>query len=145
MGISLWWLLLLWSMGSRARASVVEVPGLHSCSSQALEHRLNSLGTRAWLLRALWAVPKPGIKPVSPALAGRFFTPEPQGNPHLNFFFMHFKVSCRHQYASLLNTLSMRVISLGFVSFFFFKDLFLKRKKYPLRRTLEINQIPLSS
>ena len=28
-------------------------------------------------------VPDPGIKPVSPALAGGFFTTEPQGKPHL--------------------------------------------------------------
>ena len=69
-----------------AQASVVEVPGLHSCSSQALEHRLNSRGSWAWLLHGLWAVPEPGIKPVSPALVGRFFTPEPQGNPPLTSF-----------------------------------------------------------
>ena len=29
------------------QASVVEVPGLHSCSFQALEHRLSSCGPRA--------------------------------------------------------------------------------------------------
>ena len=28
--------------------------GFHSCSSQALEHRLSSCGTPAWLLRGLW-------------------------------------------------------------------------------------------
>ena len=31
-------------------------------------------------------LPDPGFKPVSPALAGRFFTTEPPGKPHL----MHF-------------------------------------------------------
>ena len=31
--------------------------------------------------RGLWDPPGPGIKPVSPALAGRFFTTEPQGGP----------------------------------------------------------------
>ena len=29
----------------------------------------------------MWDLPGPGIKPVSPALAGRFFTTEPQGKP----------------------------------------------------------------
>ena len=28
-------------------------------------------------------LPKPGIKPVSPALAGRFFTTEPPGKPFM--------------------------------------------------------------
>jgi len=29
------------------------------------------------------ALPEPGITPVSPALAGRFFTTEPPGKPHM--------------------------------------------------------------
>ena len=29
-------------------------------------------------------IPNPGIKPVSPALAGRFFTAEPPGKPFMN-------------------------------------------------------------
>ena len=52
-----------------------------SCSSQALEHRLNSCGTQALVLCGMWDLPDPGIKPVSPALAGRFFTTEPPGKP----------------------------------------------------------------
>ena len=31
-----------------------------------------------------WNLPDPGIKPASPALAGRFFTPEPPGKPRQN-------------------------------------------------------------
>ena len=46
-GFSLWWLLLLRSMGSRRGASVVVARGLSSCGSQALEHRLSSCGSRA--------------------------------------------------------------------------------------------------
>ena len=47
-GLSLWWLLLLWSRGSRAfnPASGVAACGLSSCCSWALEYRLNSCG--AW-------------------------------------------------------------------------------------------------
>ena len=78
LGFSLWWLHLLHSMGSRAsrlqqlqhEGSVVAVPG-------ALENRLNKCGTWAQLLRGMWDLPRPGIEPVSPALAGRFFTIEP--------------------------------------------------------------------
>ena len=53
--------------------------GLSSCSSQTLEHRLNSCGARASLLRGMWDFPGSGIKSVSPALAGKFFTTEPPG------------------------------------------------------------------
>ena len=34
-------------------------------------------GPRAWLLRGVWDLPESGIKPVSPALAGRVFATEP--------------------------------------------------------------------
>ena len=46
-GFSLWWLLLLWSTGSRAQASVVAACGLSSCGMWALERRLSSCGARA--------------------------------------------------------------------------------------------------
>ena len=55
--------------------------GLSSCSSQALEHRLSSCGPRASLLLGMWDPPWPGIEPVSPALAGKFFTTELPGKP----------------------------------------------------------------
>ena len=48
-GLSLWWLLLLWSRGSRAfvLASGVAACGLSSCYSGALDYRLNSCGSWA--------------------------------------------------------------------------------------------------
>ena len=69
-GFSLQWLLLLGSAGSRHS-------GFDSCSSQALEHRLNNCGSQAQMLCGIQDLPKSGIEPVSPALAGRFFTTEP--------------------------------------------------------------------
>ena len=39
----------------------------------------SSCGTWASLLRGMWDLPGPGIKPVSPALAGRFLTIVPPG------------------------------------------------------------------
>ena len=69
-GFSLWWLLLLWSTGSRHM-------GFSSCGSQVLERRLSSCGTQAQLLRGMWDLPRSGIEPMSPALAGRFLTTEP--------------------------------------------------------------------
>ena len=55
--------------------------GLCSWGSWALEHRLSSCGTRAQLLCDIWDLPRSGIKPVSPALAGRFLPQSYQGNP----------------------------------------------------------------
>ena len=34
--------------------------------------RLSSCGSRAQLLRDMWDLPRPGLEPVSPALAGKF-------------------------------------------------------------------------
>ena len=66
-----------WALG--ARASVVVAQGLSSCGSWALEYRLSSCGARAQLLRGMWDLPSPRIKPVSPALAGGFLTTVPPG------------------------------------------------------------------
>ena len=82
---SLQWLLSLQSTGSRAQASVVAVRGLSSFDSRALKHRLNSCVAWSWLLHSMWDLSGPGIEPVSPALAGRFFTTEPRGEPCILF------------------------------------------------------------
>ena len=94
------------------RASVVVARGFSSCGSRALECRLSSCGSRAQRLRGMWDLPGPGLEPVSPALAGGFFTPAPPGKPqdwwflrahfHLgavlqllvNFYWQHFHASC---------------------------------------------------
>ena len=59
--------------------SLVVVQGL--LIWEALEHRLNSCGTQAYLFHGMCNLPGSGIKPVSLALAGEFFTTEPQGSP----------------------------------------------------------------
>ena len=63
------------------RAQALGQAGFRSCSPRALEHRLNSCGARAKLLRGRWDLSGSGIKPVSPALAGGFSTTEPPGKP----------------------------------------------------------------
>ena len=73
-GFSLRWLLLLRSTGSRHA-------GFSSCGSRALEHRLSSCA-RAQLFRSMWDLPTPGLKPMSPALAGRFLTTATPGKPY---------------------------------------------------------------
>ena len=49
--------------------------------SQAPELGLHSWVARAYLLCCMRDLPGPGIEPMSPALAGRFFTTEPPGKP----------------------------------------------------------------
>ena len=44
-------------------------------------HRLSSCGSQAQPLCIMWDLPRPGLEPVSPALAGRFSTTAPPGKP----------------------------------------------------------------
>ena len=44
--------------------------------------RLSSCGSRALLLCGMWDLPRPGLEPVSPALAGRLSTTVPPGKPY---------------------------------------------------------------
>ena len=48
--------------------------------------RLSNCGSRAQSLRGMWDPPRPGLEPVSPALAGRFSTTAPPGKPQLWVF-----------------------------------------------------------
>ena len=48
-------------------------------------HRLSSCGAWAQLLRGMWDLPRPGLEPMSPALAGGFSTTAPPGKPHFYF------------------------------------------------------------
>ena len=61
-------------------ASLVAEPRLQT-------HRLSSCGSRAQLLRGMWDLPRPGLEPASPALAGRFSTTVPPGKPPREVFF----------------------------------------------------------
>ena len=49
--------------------------------------RLSSCGSWAQLLRGMQDLPRPGLEPVSPALAGRFSTTAPPGKPLFKGFY----------------------------------------------------------
>ena len=56
-------------------------------ASPVAEHRLqtrrlSNCGSRAQLLRGMWDLPRPGLEPASPALAGRLSATAPPGKPH---------------------------------------------------------------
>ena len=73
-----------WALG--VQPSVVVAHRLSNCGSWALECRLSSCGAWAQLLCGMWDLPGPGIKPVSPALAGGFLTTAPPGKPPIIIF-----------------------------------------------------------
>ena len=91
---------LCWVFVSVRGLSLVVASGGHSssrCVGLSLswllvaEHRLQTLrlsncGSRAELLRGMWDLPRPGLEPTSPALAGRFSTTAPPGKPKNIFF-----------------------------------------------------------
>ena len=61
-------------------------------ASPVAEHRLqmrrlSSCGSRPQLLRGMWDPPRPGLEPVSPALAGRFSTTAPPGKPESGHYY----------------------------------------------------------
>ena len=74
------------SCGKRGPLFIVVHGPLTIATSLVVEHglqtrRLSNCGSWAQLLRGLWDLPRPGLEPVSPALAGRFSTTVPPGKP----------------------------------------------------------------
>ena len=74
------------SCGERGPLFIAVHGPLTVATSLVAEHRfqtcrLSSCGSRAQLLRGMWDPPRPGLEPVSPALAGRFSTTAPPGKP----------------------------------------------------------------
>ena len=80
------------SLVAASRGHFIAVRGpLTVAASLVAEHRLqtrrlSSCGSRVQLLRGMWDLPRPGLEPVSPALAGRFSTTAPPGKPFHLFF-----------------------------------------------------------
>ena len=55
--------------------------------------RLSSCGSRAQSLRGMWDLPRPGLEPMSPALAGRLSTTAPPGKSRFGLFLSLFTTS----------------------------------------------------
>ena len=74
------------SCGKRGPLLIAVRRPLTIAASPVAEHRLqtrrlSNCGSWAQLLRGMWDLPRPGLEPVSPALAGRFSTTAPPGKP----------------------------------------------------------------
>ena len=72
----------------------LQARGLSSCDLWALECRPSSRGARAQLLCGMWDLPKPGLQPVFPALAGGFLTTAPPGKSWGDLFVVNFHFYC---------------------------------------------------
>ena len=78
------------SCGKQGPLFIVVRGPLTIAASLVAEHRLqtrrlSNCGSQAQLLRGMWDLPRPGLEPVSPALAGRFSTTAPPGKPQIAF------------------------------------------------------------
>ena len=74
------------SCGERGPLFIAVHRPLTVAASPVAEHRLqtcrlSNCGSRAQLLRGMWDPHRPGLEPVSPALAGRLSTTAPPGKP----------------------------------------------------------------
>ena len=95
---------LLCSMGFRHASFSSCSTKLRSCRSRALEHRFSDCGTPTYLLHGIWDLSGQGIKPVSPALAGGFFTTESPGKPFIAWWLRGKGFTCqctRHRFDTL--------------------------------------------
>ena len=79
------------SCGERGPLFIAVRGPLTIAASLVAEQRLqtrrpSSCGAQAQVLCGMWDLPRPGLEPVSPALAGRFSTTAPAGKPLFLFF-----------------------------------------------------------
>ena len=79
------------SCGKRGPLFIAVRGPLTIAASLVAEHRLqtrrlSNSGSRAQLLHGMWDLPRPGLEPVSPALAGGLSTTAPPGKPSFFFF-----------------------------------------------------------
>ena len=83
------------SCGKRGPLFITVRGPLTIAASLVAEHRLqtrrlSNCGSRAQLLRGMWDRPRPGLEPVSPALAADSQPLRHQGSPR-HYFLIHFK------------------------------------------------------
>ena len=97
----------LWCF-SCCRAWALRHTGFRSCGSQALEHRPSVVvGARASLLRGTQDLPRSGIEPVSPALAGGLFTTETPRKSLTTLVLMCFDVGRTNPFCSYYSSFTI--------------------------------------
>ena len=101
------------SCGKRGPLLIAVHGPLTATASPVGEHRLqtrrlSSCGSRAQLLRGMWDPPRPGLEPVSPALAGRLSTTAPPGKPKIFLFKVQFW-GFRNSFSQVTTTIRIHV------------------------------------
>ena len=86
------------SCGKRGPLFIAVCGPLTIAASLVAEHRLqtrrlSNCGSQAQLLRGMWDLPRPGLEPVFPTLAGRFSTTAPPEKPQPTGFKRHLQNS----------------------------------------------------
>ena len=94
------------SCGKRGSLFIAVHGPLTIAASLVAEHRLqtrrlSSCGSRTQPLRGMWDLPRPGLEPVSPALAGRFPTTVPPGKPLSSKLFQKKKKALKNHPSSI--------------------------------------------
>ena len=96
------------SCGKRGPLFIAVRGPLTIAASLVAEHRLqtrrlSSCGSRAQLLHGMQDPPRPGLEPVSPALAGRLSTTAPPGKPpkHLILYDDLMPINCSNKHKIL--------------------------------------------
>ena len=82
--------------------------------------RLSNCGSRAQLLRGMWDLPRPGLEPVSSALAGRFSTTAPPGKPYTLYFLVLLSGECFQSYLSFTVSSALSNVLIRHDAFYFF-------------------------
>ena len=75
--------------------------------------RLSNCGSQAQPLRGMWDLPRPGLEPVSPAMAGRLSTTAPPGKPYADFLLSNIMHFLNFLYLSKKNILPRRPSLVG--------------------------------
>ena len=93
------------SCGKRGPLFIAVRGPLTIAASLVAEHRLqtrrlSSCGSWAQSLRGMWDLPRPGLEPVSPALAGGFLTTVPPGKPKQEYIDKNDFLFCSSLYPS---------------------------------------------
>ena len=96
------------SCGERGPLFIAVRGPLTVTASPVAEHRLqtrrlSSCGSWAQLLRGMWDLPRPGLEPVSPALAGGLSTTAPPGKPQRKPFLNDSCFSVQYLYFIRMN------------------------------------------
>ena len=91
------------SCGERGSLFIALHGPLTIAASLVAEHRLqtrrlSNCGSRAQLLRGMWDLPRPGLEPMSPALAGRFSTTAPPEKPPNMTFLTRILLFCNDSF-----------------------------------------------